>query len=156
MMVSAHVDVPVLSSTEQAVWWHVYPLGFVGAERESRARSGVAHRFGKLVTWLDYAASLGASGLLLGPIFVSSTHGYDTTDHFRIDPRLGDEADFEAFISSARQLGLRVILDGAFNHVGRDCPIFQRAVAGGPGGREESWFRLTWPSDGAPGREPGP
>jgi cyclomaltodextrinase / maltogenic alpha-amylase / neopullulanase len=144
----------MLSSTEQAIWWHVYPLGFVGAERESRTRSSIEHRFGKLVAWLDYAVNLGASGLLLGPIFASSTHGYDTIDHFRIDPRLGDEADFEAFISSAHQRGLRVILDGVFNHVGRDCPIFQRAVAGGPGSTEASWFRLTWPPNWNPGEEP--
>jgi glycosidase len=144
----------VRCSIEQAIWWHVYPLGFVGAERESGVVSGVQHRFGKLVAWLDYAVNLGASGLLLGPVFASSTYGYDTIDHFRIDPRLGDEADFEAFISSARQRGLRVILDGVFNHVGRDCRIFRRALAGGPGSREASWFRLTWPQDWIPGREP--
>jgi len=144
----------VHSSIEQAIWWHVYPLGFVGAERERDAASGIQHRFGKLVAWLDYAVNLGTSGLLLGPVFASSTHGYDTIDHFRIDPRLGDEADFDAFISSARQRGLRVILDGVFNHVGRDYPIFQRAVAGGPGSREASWFRLTWPQDWIPGRDP--
>ncbi|WP_139479855.1 alpha-amylase family protein [Bradyrhizobium ivorense] len=147
-------DLQVSGAPEQAIWWHVYPLGFVGAEQESRVCSGVAHRFGRLAAWLDYAADLGVSGLLLGPIFASATHGYDTIDHFQIDRRLGDEADFEAFISAAQQRGLRVILDGVFNHVGCDCPIFQRAVAGGPGSREASWFRLTWPPDGAADREP--
>jgi cyclomaltodextrinase len=151
MMIS---DTRVLGSPEQVVWWHVYPLGFVGAERESCARSGIAHRFGSLVAWLDYAANLGASGLLLGPIFASSTHGYDTINHFRIDPRLGDEADLEAFISAAHQRGLRVVLDGVFNHVGRDCPTFQRAVAGGPNSDEASWFHLTWPHDWSAGKEP--
>ena len=45
--------------------------------------------------WLDHAISLGASGIALGPVFASRTHGYDTTDHYRIDPRLGDDADFD-------------------------------------------------------------
>lgn len=55
--------------SEQAILWHLYPLGFVGAEHEFAARDGVAHRFGQLDAWLDYAANLGASSILLGPIF---------------------------------------------------------------------------------------
>src|SRR5229473_2579985 len=136
------------------MWWQVYPLGFVGAEREACACSGVAHRLGHLVAWLDYAVSLGMSGVLLGPIFASSTHGYDTIDHFQIDRRLGDDADFDDFIAAARRRGLRVVLDGVFNHVGRECPVFQRAVAGGPDAPEASWFHLTWPAGGASGQEP--
>jgi cyclomaltodextrinase / maltogenic alpha-amylase / neopullulanase len=92
-----------------AVWWHVYPLGFTGGGRLTR-----------LVDWLDYAVELGANGLQLGPVFASSTHGYDTIDHFRIDPRLGDDGDFDALVSAARERGLRILLDGVFNHVGRD------------------------------------
>ena len=104
---------------EHAVFWHVYPLGFVGAEREAIAAAPVAHRLGHLIDWLDYAVNMGASGLLLGPIFASSTHGYDTTDHFRIDPRLGNDTDFNALMEAAHTRGLRVVLDGVFNHVGR-------------------------------------
>lgn len=133
---------------EQAIWWQIYPLGFVGAEQESVAGTGVMHRLGHLTAWLDYAVNLGVSGILLGPIFASSTHGYDTTDHFEIDRRLGDDADFDALIKAAQDRGLRVILDGVFNHVGRDCPIFQRAIAGGPDSAEAAWFRLTWKTVG--------
>jgi glycosidase len=99
---------------EYAVWWHVYPLGATGA-----LHAGPGHRLTQLTGWLDYAIELGVSGLQLGPIFASSSHGYDTTDHFRIDPRLGDEADFDALVSAARSRGLRLLLDGVFNHVGR-------------------------------------
>ena len=84
-----------------AVWWQVYPLGFIGAEPESQGRHSVAHRFDRLRAWLDYAVELGVSGLMLGPVFAASTHGYDTTDHFRIDPRLGDQADFDALLAAA-------------------------------------------------------
>jgi glycosidase len=109
-----------------AVWWHVYPLGFTGALHD-----GPGHRLTRLVDWLDYAIELGASGLQLGPIFASASHGYDTVDHFRIDPRLGDDADFDALVAAARSRGLRLLLDGVFNHVGRG---FQAP---------DSWFRGT-------------
>lgn len=134
---------------KHAVWWHVYPLGFVGAEREAGACGGVVHRLDHLVRWLDYAVELGASGILLGPIFASSTHGYDTTDHLLIDRRLGDDADFDALIAAARYRGLRILLDGVFNHVGRESLRFRRAVAGGPQSPDAAWFRLTWPPDGS-------
>ncbi|WP_229069013.1 alpha-amylase family glycosyl hydrolase [Actinoplanes sp. DH11] len=99
---------------DHAVWWHVYPLGFTGG-----LHGGPGHRFGHLIDWLDYAIELGVNGLQLGPIFASESHGYDTVDHFRIDPRLGDDADFDKLVSAARERGMRVLLDGVFNHVGR-------------------------------------
>jgi glycosidase len=72
------------------------------------------------VEWFDHAIDLGVSGIALGPIFASRTHGYDTTDHYRIDPRLGDDGDFDHLVAEARRRGLRVLLDGVFNHVGTD------------------------------------
>jgi glycosidase len=139
---------------EHALWWHVYPLGFTGAESRACDRSGVVHRLGHVTAWLDYAVDLGASGLLLGPIFASSTHGYDTVDHFGIDQRLGDDTDFDALIEAAHSRGLRVILDGVFNHVGREFPAFQRVIAEGPAAPEAAWFRLSWPMTPRPGAEP--
>ena len=59
-------------------------------------------------------------GIALGPIFASRTHGYDTTDHYRIDPRLGDDGDFDHLVAEAHRRGLRVLLDGVFNHVGSE------------------------------------
>ena len=73
----------------------------------------------------DYAVELGCNGLLLGPVFAAETHGYDTVDHFSIDARLGDEGDFDALVAAADQRGLRLILDGVFNHVGRAFPAFR-------------------------------
>ncbi|HKM74516.1 MAG TPA: alpha-amylase family glycosyl hydrolase, partial [Stellaceae bacterium] len=127
-----------------AVWWQVYPLGFVGAEPKARSEPGVVHRLDRLRAWLDYAVELGVSGLALGPVFASSTHGYDTIDHFRIDPRLGDESDFDALLHAAHARGLRVLLDGVFNHVGHAFPAFQQVLARGPLAPRGSWFRLSW------------
>ncbi|QEN14175.1 alpha-amylase family glycosyl hydrolase [Mycolicibacterium sp. ELW1] len=123
-----------------AIWWHVYPLGFVGAFPAAEPPGPGEHRLRRLVDWLDHAVELGASGLALGPVFASRTHGYDTTDHFRIDPRLGDDDDFDHLVSEAHQRGLRVLLDGVFNHVGTEFERYQRAVEGSdPEAR--SWFR---------------
>lgn len=135
------------SWSDHAIWWHVYPLGFTGAPMTAEDASA-GHRLRHIEGWLDYAVALGCSGLQLGPIFASETHGYDTVDHFRIDPRLGDDDDFDHLVAEARRRGLRVLLDGVFNHVGRGFPAFGRALAEGPGSPAARWFR---PGDGAGG-----
>lgn len=123
-----------------AIWWHVYPLGFVGAFPAAEPPGPGEHRLRRIVDWLDHAVELGTSGIALGPVFASRTHGYDTTDHFRIDPRLGDDDDFDHLVSEAHQRGLRVLLDGVFNHVGTEFERYRRAVEGSdPDAR--SWFR---------------
>jgi len=111
-----------------AIWWHVYPLGFVGAFPAATPPSPDEHRLNRIVDWLDHAVELGASGVALGPVFASRTHGYDTTDHYRIDPRLGDDADFDRLTGEAHRRGLRVLLDGVFNHVGTDFARYRQAV----------------------------
>ncbi|WP_166905094.1 alpha-amylase family glycosyl hydrolase [Mycobacterium sp. DL440] len=126
-----------------AIWWQVYPLGFVGAFPADQAPSADEHRLRRIVGWLDHAVQLGASGIALGPIFASRTHGYDTTDHFRIDPRLGDENDFDHLVAEARQRGLRILLDGVFNHVGTDFDRYRQVVDGGPDHPASRWFRRS-------------
>ena len=113
-----------------AIWWQVYPLGFVGAYPPSADPPHPAeHRLRRLIDWFDHAIELGASGVALGPVFASRTHGYDTTDHYRIDPRLGDDADFDHLVHEAHRRGLRVLLDGVFNHVGVDFARYREACS---------------------------
>ncbi len=133
--------------SSSAMWWHVYPLGSTGAPIREPREPGVVHRLPRLEAWLDHVVELGLNGILLGPIFASSTHGYDTIDHFRIDPRLGDDADFDRLVARARERGIRVLLDGVFNHVGREHPAFVAARAD-PGAPEAALFRLG--ADGEP------
>jgi glycosidase len=126
------------------IWWHIYPLGFVGAFPGEKPPAADQHRLRRVTEWLDHAVTLGASGIALGPIFASRSHGYDTTDHYRIDSRLGDVADFDDLIAQAHDRGLRVLLDGVFNHVGTDFAMYRAAL---DGDREAArWFR------GRPGR----
>ena len=136
---------PQDASTEDwpagAVLWHVYPLGFVGAERS--AVDHVTHRLGHVARYLEHVAALGADTLLLGPVFASATHGYDTLDYYRIDPRLGDLDDFRSLMRACASLGLRVVLDGVFNHVGRDHEIVRRALEAGPGTQDGDWIKWS-------------
>lgn len=105
---------------EHAIWWQVYPLGFVGAYPADPAPTADEHRLRRIADWFDHAVELGASGVALGPVFASRSHGYDTTDHYRIDPRLGDDTDFDHLIAEAHGRGLSILLDGVFNHVADD------------------------------------
>ncbi|SPM42621.1 Glycosidase, partial [Mycobacterium numidiamassiliense] len=133
------------SWVEHAIWWQIYPLGFVGAfpaPRSAPPKPG-EHRLRRIVSWFDHAIALGASGIALGPIFASGTHGYDTGDHYRIDPRLGDDDDFDYVVAEARSRGLRILLDGVFNHVGVQFGKYREAATDGEAAR---WFR------GRPGR----
>ncbi|WP_037183969.1 alpha-amylase family protein [Rhodococcoides fascians] len=130
------------SWVEHAIWWHVYPLGFAGAPVREWDGTSLAeeHRLLKVVEWLDYALELGASGVALGPIFASEGHGYETVDHLRVDQRLGIDEDFDTLIDRAHGRGIRVMLDGVFNHVGQSFPRFQSALAGDSDAA--SWFHL--------------
>ncbi|GAB2538307.1 alpha-amylase family glycosyl hydrolase [Brachybacterium huguangmaarense] len=135
-----------------AIAWQVYPLGFCGAPpvRDdldastygTAAGENVVHRLGRVTGWLDHLVSLGANVLILNPIFDSVSHGYDTIDHRRIDPRLGDDSDIDALLAAAHERGIRVILDGVFNHLSDRHPVVREALAAGPG--TEAGSRIRW------------
>ncbi|MFT4051893.1 MAG: alpha-amylase family protein [Microbacterium sp.] len=134
---------------EHAIWWHVYPLGFCGAPiREPDPAP--APRLRRLLSWLDYAIELGTSGLLLGPVFASATHGYDSLDQFRIDPRLGGERDLADLVEACHARGLRVLLDGVFSHVSAEHPDLLRALREGPESESAQLFDIDWDAAGGP------
>lgn len=130
------------------IWWHLYPLGFTGApiRPADEAERALQPRLDQLLPWLDYLRDMGANGLALCPIFQSNTHGYDTTDFFRLDSRLGDDAAFDRLVAGCRARGLHLMLDGVFNHVGHVHPLFLQAMQGDPAA--ERMFRITRHDDG--------
>lgn len=118
---------------EHAIWWHVYPLGALGADLTGADR-GCRRPISELVAWLDHAVSLGCNGLALGPIARSVSHGYDTLDLCALDERLGSLDDFRTLVREAHARGIRVMLDGVFNHVSREHELVRdprRAVSEG-------------------------
>ena len=105
---------------------------------------------------LDYLASLGVTTLYLCPIFEASTnHRYDTACYERIDPLLGDEDDFRTLCAEAKKRGIRVMLDGVFNHTGRKSVYFNAdgfyddlGAAQGPASPYYSWYSFhPFPDD---------
>lgn len=136
---------------EQALWWHVYPLGVDGRDVHGpHVPAGPGEGLRRLTRYLDHVAELGFTGVALGPIFASVAHGYDTLDYTAIDPRLGTEQDFADFVQTCHARGLKVMLDGVFNHVARTHPWALRALAEGPQGEYADWFRIDWDAPGGP------
>ncbi|MGI8459089.1 MAG: alpha-amylase family glycosyl hydrolase [Propionibacteriaceae bacterium] len=134
---------------DHAIWWQVYPLGFAGADDVLDPDHPLpTHGLRRLVGWLDHLVELGGNGLLLGPVFTSMSHGYDTLDYQSIDPRLGSNEDFDHLLTEAGRRGIRVVLDGVFNHVGREHPKAQEAIAAGPDSDAGRWLRWSTGDDG--------
>ena len=137
--------------TQHVMWWQVYPLGIDGRDvRGEHVPAGPGEGLQRLHPYLDHLISLGLNGLALGPIFTSSTHGYDTLDHLAVDPRLGTAEDFAELVAACRARGIKILLDGVFNHVGEHHPLARRALAEGPSGEYADWFRIDWDAEGGP------
>ena len=140
---------------ERSIWYHLFPLGFLGAERDNpapgAADGAIEHRIPRLEAWLGYLVDLGVDTLLLGPVFESETHGYDTVDYYRVDRRLGDEADLIALVEACHRLGLRVVLDGVFNHVARSFPQFRDVLDQRDSSPWANWFQINFDEPGRDG-----
>ncbi len=108
---------------EEAVFYHMYPIGMTGAPRRNEQEE-VTHRFGELTKWLKHISSIGATAIYIGPLFESTSHGYDTRDYKLVDRRLGDNEDFKNFVQEAHALDIKVVVDGVFNHTGREFFAF--------------------------------
>lgn len=109
---------------DEAIFYHIYPLGLTGAPKEN-SYGEVEHRLNTLLPWIEHIKEIGCNALYIGPLFESVGHGYETTDYKKLDSRLGTNKDLTDFVSKCHKQGIRVILDGVFNHTGRDFFAFQ-------------------------------
>lgn len=109
---------------ESAVFYHIYPLGFCGAPPENAGGEPV-NRIGRVSEFIPHLKELGVNAVYFGPVNLSHTHGYDTSDYYQIDNRLGDKAAFGRVCDELHKNGIRVVLDGVFNHVGRGFWAFR-------------------------------
>ena len=117
---------------EEAEFYHVYPIGLLGAPRRNE-RGETVHRFSVLTEkWLPHIRDLGFRAIYIGPLFESTAHGYDTIDYKQVDRRLGDNQDFKCFVQKAHEMGIKIVVDGVFNHTGRDFFAFRDI-------REKKW-----------------
>lgn len=129
---------------DDAFFYHIYPLGCCGAPHANDF--SLATRLRQLEPWLEHMRELGANALLLGPVFQSETHGYDTTNYFMVDSRLGTGADLAWLVKQAHLRGIRVVLDAVFNHVGRSFFAFRDVQEKGEQSRFKDWFFLSFDS----------
>ncbi len=109
---------------DEAVFYHIYPLGLAGAPRHNDYGEPV-HRLVTLLPWIEHIKKLGFTALYIGPLFQSVGHGYETTDYRLLDSRLGTNDDLKDFVAACHRAGIRVIFDGVFNHTGRDFFAFK-------------------------------
>jgi cyclomaltodextrinase / maltogenic alpha-amylase / neopullulanase len=108
-----------------SIFYHIYPLGFCGAPERNDFNAAPVPRLEKLYTWLDHLQYLGITALYLGPLFESSAHGYDTADYYHVDRRLGTDETLAKLSAEIHRRGMRLVLDGVFNHTGRDFWAFR-------------------------------
>ncbi len=123
-----------------AVFYHLYPLGMLGAPEHNDFRSEPVSRLPELAAWTDHLRDLGVNAVYLGPVFESSRHGYDTADYFTVDRRLGINDDLRDLVRHFHDNGIRVILDAVYHHVGRDHFAFRDLQEHGEASQYRDWF----------------
>lgn len=133
---------------EDTVWYQIFP------ERFSRDGAYAPdfvptreNRWGGTLKGIEkhvpYLARLGVQGVYLNPVFKSpSNHRYDTTDYSLIDPMLGTEEDFSSLVKTLHENGLRIMLDGVFNHCSWEHPFWQDVIKNGKSSPYYSWFYI--------------
>jgi glycosidase len=126
---------------QNAFFYHIYPLGLLGAPHGNDFTQPVTHRIDGMEPWLDHIQSLGANAIYLGPVFQSSSHGYDTVDYMQVDRRLGENQDLVSFSDKVHARGMHLVLDAVFNHVGRDFWAFKDLLANGENSLYRDWFQ---------------
>ena len=130
---------------DNAVIYQIYPLGLCGAPRQN---DGVqAHRILRVKEWAAHIRELGATCVLFNPVFESDAHGYDTRDYNRLDCRLGTKEDFQQVCAALHEAGLKVMLDGVLNHVGRGFWAFRDVQEKKWDSPYKDWFHISFDGD---------
>lgn len=128
--------------TYESVFYQIYPLGFCGAPYEN---DGILeHRINKVIDWIPHIKELGVNAIYFSPVFESDTHGYNTRDYKKIDVRLGTNEDFKNVVEKLHENGIKVVIDGVFNHVGRGFFGFQDVLKNREASAYRDWFNISF------------
>ena len=112
----------------EVTFYHIYPIGAFDAPKRNEGAASAGSRILQLEDWIPHLTKLGIGALYIGPIFESVSHGYDTTDYFTPDRRLGTKEEFKKVFDALHKAGIRIVLDGVFNHVGRNFGPYRDVV----------------------------
>lgn len=125
---------------ENAFFYHIYPFGFCGAPAYNNAEAQ-GSRMGPVHEVIPHLREIGCNAVYLGPVFASHKHGYDTSDYYHIDARLGSNEEFRDLVGALHAAGVHVVLDGVFNHVGREFWAFRDLQEHGEASAYRDWFK---------------
>lgn len=128
----------MINWVNKSIFYHLYPLGFCGAPEYNNGEQ--SYRLDKFIDWIPHLKELNINAVYFGPVFQSTKHGYDTKDYYKIDCRLGDNKSFKNICDLLHSNGIRVVLDGVFNHVGRDFWAFNDVQKNGQNSAYCGWF----------------
>lgn len=128
-----------------SVFYQIYPLGFCGAPKENDGQ--LVPRIRKVVEIIPHIKKLNIDAIYFSPVFESDRHGYDTRDYTKIDVRLGSNEDFAFVCKTLKENGIRVVLDGVFNHVGRGFFAFQDVLQNRENSIYKDWFHISFEGD---------
>ena len=124
---------------DEAVFYHIYPLGMTGAPKLNEYGEPV-ERLNKLLPWISHIKNIGCNAIYIGPLFESVGHGYETTDYKKLDSRLGTNETLKNFVAECHAQGVKVIFDGVFNHTGRDFFAFKDIKENRENSRYKDWY----------------
>lgn len=125
---------------DEAVFYHIYPLGLTGAPKQN-SYGEPEHRLNTLIPWISHIKEIGCNAIYIGPLFESVGHGYETTDYKKLDSRLGTNEDLTNYVAECHRQGIKVILDGVFNHTGRDFFAFADIRKNRENSPYKDWYR---------------
>lgn len=147
---------------KDTIWYQIFPERFCNGAPTLRKKNVLPWSQGHvtneefyggdipgITSRINYLSDIGITGIYLTPIFeASTTHKYDTINYRKIDPAFGTEDDFRLLVNTAHKAGIRIMLDGVFNHCGYYFPLWQDVLQNGPASRYWDWFMVNqWPFD---------
>ncbi len=122
--------------------YQIYPLGFCGAPNQN---DGVlTPRIKRVLNFIPHLSELNVGSVYFCPVFESSAHGYDTRDFSKIDVRLGSNEDFKEVCDALHNAGIKIVLDGVFNHVGREFFAFSDVKEKKWDSPYKDWFYINF------------
>ncbi|MBD5443911.1 MAG: alpha-amylase [Treponema sp.] len=129
-----------MSVNASSNFYHIYPLGLCGCPKKNDFCQPAGDGLRRLANELEKIKEGGANSILIGPLFESTSHGYDTVDYFHVDRRLGTNDDLKFFAGKCHSLGMNLVFDAVFNHSGRDFFAFKSVQQDGWNSRYKDWY----------------
>lgn len=133
-----------------AIWYQIFPDRFATSKGDCDWHQGPVTNnqvyggdINGIIGKLHYLKELGVNSIYFTPLFVAnSTHKYDTIDYFKIDPQFGTDEDLQKLIDEAHNLGIKIMLDGVFNHTSSHHPHFIDVLANKQASKYADWYHI--------------